>query len=140
MSELFESTGYLRYSIEPDVGHKLVLEADPAIGAYYRSLVPKYVNLAPQRYPTHISIVRHETPPNLEAWAKYDGQPVTFFYDNDIKNGKVYYWLNAFSVRLEEIRRELGLPVHSEYTVPPTGFIKCFHLTLGNTKAHASTL
>jgi hypothetical protein len=28
----------------------------------------------------------------------------------------------------------LGLPVSSEYTLPPEGFVKCFHMTIGNFK------
>lgn len=131
---MFETQGRLRYSIHPEVGYKLIVEVDPAISHYYRSLVPKYVYLKPQMYPAHISVVRKETPPKIEFWGKYEGEFVTFSYDNYIQNGKVYYWLNAFSKRLEEIREELGLPVDSPYTRPPDGLAKTFHITIGNLK------
>lgn len=131
---MFEATGRLRYDIHPKVGHKLIVEVDPAIGPYYRSLVPKYIPIKPQLYPSHISVVRHEIPPNLEFWGKYEGEVIPFCYDNYIHNGKVYYWLNAFSKRLEEIRLELGLPVDSPYTRPPDGLAKTFHITIGNLK------
>ena len=103
--------------------------------SYIRLLsCPKWIKTNPQAYPAHISVVRKEIPPNLEYWGVYEGAPVEFLYTHTVYNGKVYWWLNAFSNRLEEIRVELGLPVHSEYTLPPEGFTKCFHLTIGNSK------
>ena len=129
-----QSTGILRYSNIPEYGYKLIVEVDPQLARYYRSLVPKYVGLNGSRYPAHISVVRKEFPPNLSVWGKYEGEEIVFSYDTDIKIGKVYYWLNAFSTRLEEIRIELGLPTSSEYTRPPEGFIKCWHITIGNLK------
>jgi hypothetical protein len=125
---LYKSTGILRYGHE-----KLIVEVDPGISAFYKSLIPKCYILNPQKYAPHISVVRHEQP-NMENWGKYDGQPVEFFYSNIVHRGTVYWWLNAFSNRLEEIRLELGLPVSSPYTRPPDGFEKCFHITLGNSK------
>jgi hypothetical protein len=130
---LYQSKGILRYSIV-DIGYKLIVEVDQGISDFYRRLIPKARYVKPQMYSAHISVVRRETPPNLEFWGKYDGEEIEFWYDTDIKWGKVYYWLNTFSERLEFIRTELGLPVSSEYTRPPEGFIKCFHCTIGNTK------
>lgn len=127
---LFNSTGTLHYEDK-----KLIVEVDKELAAYYRSLVPKYIKLNPQKYAPHISVVRNEVPVNKEHWDKYEGEQVEFAYENYVYNGTIYYWLNAFCVRLEDIRMELGLPVSSEYTRPPDGFLKCFHLTLGNTKA-----
>lgn len=131
--DLFHAVGVLRYSI-PKIGHKLVAEIDRDIGDYYFRLIPLYKNVNRQMYAPHISVVRHETPVNLEHWGKYEGQEIEFTYSNRIHHGKVYYWLNAFSKRLEEIRLELGLPVSSQYTRPPDGFVKCFHITLANIK------
>jgi len=87
-------------------------------------------------YPPHITVVRvhKEKVPNKEYWDKYAGEEIEFSYSPIVHEGSVYYWLNVFCVRLEEIRRELGLSVVSEYTLPPEGFIKCFHMTLGNKK------
>ncbi len=133
--ELFESTGVLRYSFKEGYGYRLVLEIDKDIVKYYRSLIPPWKGKPnPQMYDAHVSVVRKEVPPNLDAWGKYEGEEVRFLYSNHIYNGTVYWWLNVFCVRLEEIRVELGLPVSSQYTIPPEGFDKVFHCTLGNCK------
>ncbi len=58
-----------------------------------------------------------------------------FFYHPQIHEGKIYYWLEIYCTLLEDIREELGLPVVSQYTLPPEGFRKVFHMTIGNTKA-----
>jgi len=131
---LHKSKGTLRYSHTGDAGFKLVLEVDPGIASFCRSMMPKYITLNPQRYAPHISVVRHEHSVNMEYWGKYEGQQVEFEYTNYVHNGRVYWWINAFSTRLEEIRAELGLTVHDKYTQPPDGYTKCFHITLGNTK------
>ncbi len=130
--KLYETTGILRYSPLPTM--KLIVEVDPEIARYYRALVPKWIRLNPQKYATHISVVRKENVPNLQAWGKYEGEEIAFTYGNTVRNGTVYYWLDAFCTRLEEIRVELGLPVTSEYTRPPDGWSKCFHTTIGNVK------
>lgn len=130
---LYQSTGIIKYEIV-DIGFKLFVEVDQQLADYYRKLIPKYQYVTRQRYGAHISVIRYEEPPNIEYWGKYEGQEIDFFYDSDIKFGKVYYWLNAFSKKLEEVRLELGLPVSSPYTLPPDGFDKCFHITIGNTK------
>jgi hypothetical protein len=85
-------------------------------------------------YPAHISVVRKEVPPVLSAWEKYQNEPINFNYSPEIHFGSVYIWLNVFSTELEAIRRELGLPVSSQYTLPPEGFVKCFHCSIGNFK------
>lgn len=130
---LYKTQGTIRYSVV-DIGHKLIVEVDQGIVDLYRSLIPKSRCVQRQMYPAHISVVRKETPKNLEFWGKYEGELVDFWYDNEIHWGQVYYWLNAFSKKLEEIRIELGLSVSSEYTRPPDSFEKVFHITIGNTK------
>lgn len=131
---LYKSKGILKYDIV-DVGYRLVVEVDQGIADFYRSLIPKSKGVRRQKYPAHISVVRHEIPLVLDKWSEYHGCEVEFVYDNEIKNGKVYYWLNTFSTKLEEIRTELGLPVSSEYTRPPSDeYVKCFHITIGNCK------
>jgi len=131
---LHKSDGTLRYSHAGDAGFKLVLEVDPGIASFCRAMMPKYITLNPQRYAPHISVVRHEHSVNMEHWGKYEGQQVEFEYTNYVHNGRVYWWINAFSTRLEEIRVELGLYVHDKYTQPPDGYLKCFHITLANCK------
>lgn len=126
---LYESTGILAYD-----EHKLIVRVDQDLADYYRRLIPPYKNVRRQRYPAHISVVRNEVPPHQALWGKYEGQPITFWYDTRIRWGQVYWWLECYCRRLEEIRLELGLPVHSEYTRPPGRFRQCFHCTLGNCK------
>lgn len=130
---LFTSRGPLIYSTDNAGLPKLNVVVDPGIMSFYRALIPKYCEARAQMYPAHISVVRKERP-NMSLWGKYENEEIEFSYSNIIHRGTVYWWLNAFSTRLEEIRRELGLPVSSEYTRPPDGWIKCFHITLGNSK------
>lgn len=136
MDVLHKSVGCLNYS-DSD-GYRCTVEVDQQISEYYRSLIPKYLPVIPPRWPAHITVVRaeKETPVHLEHWAKYDGESVEFYYSPHIRTGKVYYWLNTFCGKLEELRLELGLPIRSEYTMPPEGdgFRKCFHMTIGNQK------
>lgn len=126
---MYTSIGKLSYHDK-----KLVVEVDQEISDFYRSLIPKYLRVNQQRYGAHVSVVRNETPPNMEHWNKYQGDLVVLHYDGVIQNGEVYYWLNVFCTALEQIRVELGLPISSEFTRPPDGFSKCFHMTLGNCK------
>lgn len=126
---LHKSTGILKY-----YPNKLIVEIDQEISNYYRKLIPKWIKTNKQMYQAHISVVRNEIPPNMQYWDKYEGNEIEFYYENIVRFGTVYCWLNVFSTRLEEIRIELGLPVSSMYTLPPEGFTKCFHATLGNFK------
>jgi hypothetical protein len=138
---MFESQGKLHYSIGEY--HKLIVQIDPEIVRYYRSMMPKYVQSQPQMYRPHISVIRHDDPKWWQLkrrwrfwrhWGKYEGELIKFNYDGVVHEGTVYYWLNCFCSRLEEIRVELGLPIHSQYTQPPEGFTKVFHCTIGNKK------
>lgn len=129
---LFESSGILRYSMSNS--YKLIAEIDQEIVNYYRFFLPKYLEVSPQKYKAHISIVRKETPVNLEFWGKYEGEKINFFYQNIIYNGEIYYWLDVYCARFEEIRTELGLINYWKYDLPLTGFQKIFHITIGNIK------
>jgi hypothetical protein len=126
---LFQSVGRLNYAT-----NKLVVEADQGISDFYRSLIPKYHRVQRQFYPAHISVVRKELPPKMQFWREHQDEQIEFAYEPYQQNDETYWWLNVFCVRLEEIRLELGLPVSSPYTLPPSGFAKCFHMTIGNTK------
>ncbi len=132
--DLFQGKGKLKYSIEEKVGYKLVLELDQGIVDYYRSLIPKSKDVKSQMFRAHISVVRKETPKNLEFWGKYEGLKVDFEYSNWIYNDTIYWWLNAYSSFLEEVRLELGLIVKYYTLVPPKNYKKNFHITLGNVK------
>lgn len=127
---MFSSVGTLEYSENP---YKLIVSVDDNIGRYYYSFIPKYVYARIQMYPSHISVVRKEIPKNMLAWRKYQGQEISFEYEPFIYNDETYYWLNAYSPTLEDIRVELGLAPRSRYTYSPDGRHK-FHITIGNTK------
>lgn len=131
-SKLHQSTGILKYS-DP---YRLVVEVDRGISQLAYALIPKWLPKQRPRWVPHITVVRteKETPVNLEHWGKYQNQPVLFYYTSYIHEGKIYYWLNCFCNQLEDIRAELGLPVVSQYTLPPEGFKKCFHMTVANKK------
>ncbi|HEX8914091.1 MAG TPA: hypothetical protein VF796_17210 [Humisphaera sp.] len=120
----------------PELEHPYTLRVliDPEIRRYYRTLIPKYVQSRVPMYDPHISVVRHETPPNLGAWGRHEGESVAFEYDPTVHFGTVYAWLDCFSARLEEIRVELGLQPHRAFVELPPGRSLCFHTTLGNFK------
>lgn len=127
---LYEGIGIFKY--EPN--YKAALHIDQEILNYYKSLIPKYFHVNKPRWSAHITVIRNETPINVDLWGKYEGKEINFSYSPIIHYDKIYYWLNAFSRDLEQIRTELGLPVFSQYTLPPEGYLKCFHITIGNNK------
>ncbi len=129
----YKSEGVLGYTVEPIVGHKLSLAVERGIVDTYRALVPKSVRLQRTRFPPHISVVRKEPIPNLDLWARYEGEDVPFEYEPIIYYDETYYWLRCFSPRLIEIRRELGLEDLSYLARPPDLF-DSFHCTIGNLK------
>jgi hypothetical protein len=127
---MFNSVGTLIYSEDP---YKLIVDVDNEIGNYYRLLIPKYFQVRKPMYSSHISVVRNEVPPQVAHWGKYQGVEINFEYEPFIYGGELYYWLNAYSPMLEDIRLELGLPNLSKYTKSPDGSHR-FHITIGNTK------
>lgn len=128
------STGILRYTVEPVVGHKLILEIDEEIKRLYFSLIPKYKDVSPQKYRAHISVIRKEKlPVNMEAWGRHEGKEIPFFYVPLHRHGEVYWWIDAFSTELEDIRLELGVGLDSRWQ-PPPGYRHIFHISLGNMK------
>lgn len=56
--------------VEYNIGNRAVVLIDDNLGCYYRSLIPKYLNVKPPRYSTHITIVRKgvEKPNNMNFW------------------------------------------------------------------------
>lgn len=130
---MFSSIGRLVYSS----GYRLIVECDSGVADFYRSLIPRYYDWQKPRWAAHITVVRaeKEKPVHLEYWGRYHNQEIEWFYDPTIRMGKIYFWLNTFCKRLEEIRLELGLPLVSSYTRPPDSpFAKCFHMTIANYK------
>ena len=132
MDDLHESSGPLRYSAS-EGKYWLVVDVDPGIVEVARALVPKTVRLNRTRYAPHITVIRNEVPPDLTAWKAHEGEMVTFQYDSFVYNDELYYWLNAYCQRLNDVRTELGLHPVSEWTRPPD-MADCFHITIGNLK------
>lgn len=118
--------------------------ADEGLADYYRSLIPKWFDVNRPRWAPHITVVRTgvDTPSNLDAWGKYEGETAHFHYSPAVRFGKIYFWLNCISHQLEDIREELGLPMKmlphpddkSVWPIPPEGYKKFFHMTLANQK------
>ena len=63
---------------------RLVIDADQGIADFYRALIPLYRPTNPQRYPAHVSVVRHEDVTDHCAWGKYAGQEIPFEYNSEI--------------------------------------------------------
>jgi len=124
---MHSSTGILQYG----PGIRAVVWIAEDIAKYYRSLIPKYYYVKPQMYPPHITVVRtgKETPVNMEVWGKYDGEKVPFTYNSDIATDGNYFFLDARSERIGDIREELGLPRFRFNDIS-----KQYHITLGNVK------
>ena len=133
---MFQASGVLHYSTTD--GYRLVADMDPSIGSYYRSLLPKEWNVIAGRHLAHVTIVRcyQEVPPNLGVWGKYEGEKIIFHYEPGVRYDEAYFWLRVLCVRIEEIRTELGLSSDRKagYNVPPDGFKKYFHATIGSKK------
>lgn len=127
---VFNSQGILRYG----PGIRAIVEADQGISDYYRKMIPKYNYVQPQMYAAHITVVRtaKESPKNMTAWGKHNGEEIPFTYDNFIYNDGTYWYLNVQSDRIGDIREELGLP---RFRFGELGADRrCYHLTIGNVK------
>lgn len=127
---LFGSSGRLRYSSQ--VGEKLIVEVDPEISDYYRSLLPLCMRVKRQRYAPHISVLREEYVES-EKWILHQDREINFEYSGFIYYNETYVWLGVSSIQLEELRKELGLTPHNLITRSPDGAQK-FHITIGNMK------
>jgi len=128
----FQGTAIVKYG----PGIKASADIDQNISNYYRSLIPKYYNVKPQMYPAHITIVRlnKEQPTIMENWGKYEGKKISFEYDANVQRDDKYFWINAYSEDIGDIREELGLPRYRDDTA--FGGIKRneYHITIGNVK------
>jgi len=130
---LYKAQGSLRYTSR----YWLILDCDQQIADYYRALMPKYMDVRRPRYGAHITISRPEVemPSNLVFWRAFEGENIEFYYEPCVRFGEsgMYYWLNCFSNRLDELRRDLGLAVEPRDNTPE-GFGKTYHMTVANRK------
>lgn len=103
----------------------IVAYVDNQLTEYYRSLIPKALYVNGQRYQAHITIIRADVEPVPDKASIYDGKYINYQYDSTIFTCGTYYWLNAHSKDIEDIREDLGLP-RIKYDT--------FHITIGNCK------
>ena len=131
---MYWSSGKLKY--EDGSGFRLVVEVNEELADYYFSLIPKYLRPRRPRWKPHGTVVRpeKEIPPRTSKWGDHEGEVVSFMYDPYLFSDDQYVWIDLWCNRLEVIREELGLPNVSRYTLPPSGFVKCFHCTIANFK------
>jgi hypothetical protein len=87
------------------------------------------------RYPAHVTVVRDikEFVVNKGRWFEKEGHRVGFCYAQGIGLSSKYAWINCYSIELENIRQELGLPRVRR------GF-ECFHCTIANFKPSQSKM
>lgn len=129
----FTSKGILRYSpkLLGNSSEKwwLVVDADPAIGTYYRHLYSlethRCLKIQRPAWKEHISVIRNEEPPfeKQYLWGKYEGLEVEFEVVPGVQDNTLYYWLKVVSGFLLDVREELGLVRNPEYDL---------HVTIGN--------
>lgn len=118
------SEGILQYGSY----ERAVLLVDQGLADYYRRLIPKYIDVRPQRHAAHVTVVRggYETP-DRTAWGKYEGEVIPFDYTNEILLHDGYFYLRVECDRLDAIRHELGLPTFFDP-------VKGHHVTVGNAR------
>jgi hypothetical protein len=128
---MFTGKGIINYDDED--GFRITLKINPDLSDYYRSLLPKALQVTKPGWPSHITVVRpeKEIPPKIRYWGDYQGEEVEFIYSSDLEYGHGFYWFNAWSKRLEDIREELGLDNYSRFPLIPFGYKKTFHCTIG---------
>lgn len=131
---LYTGQGYLSYSCINGF-YRLVLNTRDDLAEYYRKLIPIAYRPMSNLNPSHISVIRKETP-TTSHWGKHQGRRINFQYSPEPIQAGVYWWINAYSVELEAVRFDLGLPVvGGKFNYPlPEGYRRRFHITIGNTK------
>jgi len=122
---MFVSTGHLVYYTD-----WAVVYIDGGISDFYRSLIPKAKYVHTQAYPAHITVVRKGVEsPDKTYWNKYRDSSISFTYNGYIENDNLYYWIDAWSNDIGDIREELNLARYR-------GSFTSYHITLGNIKAN----
>jgi len=130
---MFTSVGQLWYDPHKNVKRVvksakwwMILKTDEDIVEYYKYWLKKlcsHMRFESTIWGSHISVNRGFTPPNKEAWGKYEGEQIEFSYTNRIyRANEIFFCVDAYSTRLEEIRSELGMSSQPNYG---------FHLTIG---------
>lgn len=127
---MYSSKGKLHYG----PGSRVVVWVSPDLASYYRSLIPKAWDVQPQKYLPHITVIRpkYEKVKNFSAWKKHEGRLIQFDYENIVRFDGTYFYLDAQSEEIGDVREELGL---TRFRLTELGAErKCYHITIGNVK------
>lgn len=129
---MYEATATVRYG----PGLRVIAEIDQGISDLYRSLIPKYYYAKPQAYRAHITIIRtkKEIPTKLETWGQHEGRTIKYYYSSFIQMSERYFWLEAHSEEIGDIREELGLLRYRDDTWFGGKRHNSYHITIGNRK------
>ena len=127
-----ESKATIKYG--PDL--QIVALIDEAICQYYRALIPKYYYPRPPMHKPHITVVRlkKEMPINLEFWNKYEGKEISFSYSPLVNFSGKYFWLDAQSQEIGDIREELGMSRYRDDGIYQGKVYNSYHITIANVK------
>ena len=129
---MFTSSGIIHYDTSD--GNRVSVSVDKAIGEYYYALIPKYFRVLKPRWTPHVTVVSPiDEIVHPEMWGDREGQRANFAYDHVVLYEKGFWWFNLWSIEMEDIRKELGMSIKSRVTIPPEGYSKCFHCTVGKT-------
>ena len=103
---------------------------DPEIGEYYRALIPPYKRVCVPMYQPHLTVLRRfkEFPVKLDKWFDFQDTEVIIQYSPVVRESRLYYWLDAWSDDVADIRHELGLPTYR------LNDFSSYHITIGNKK------
>lgn len=130
---IFKSSGKLVYNPKThlrDSERWLVLMVEEELSLYYRCLFRREFFWKPklQRpvWGSHVSIVRGEKIPNVDAWGFAANKTINFEYEPGVSSNGEYYWLKVYCDELAAIRELFGLPREPRFG---------FHLTIGRTTA-----
>jgi len=133
---MFTSYGIVHYDTKD--GPWVSVSVDQQLADYCFALIPKHHRVVKPRWKPHVTVLRPEDLPiHPENWEKHEGERVEFIYDPTVLCESGFWWFNLWCVTMEDIRRELGLSIISRITVPPPGYSKCFHCTIGKDVAIA---
>jgi len=129
---MFASSGIIHYDTSD--GNRVTVSVDQAIGEYYYALIPKHFRVLKPRWKAHVTVVSPiDEIVYPEKWGAQEGKIANFVYEHEVFYEKGFWWFNLFSVEMENIRKELGMHCKSRITVPPEGYVKAFHCTVGKT-------
>ena len=129
---MYSSKGTVHYDITD--GPWVTVSIDQQLVDYYFFFIPKYYHVIRPRWKAHATVVRPEDNPSLKNWGKHEGEIINFIYDPTILYGEGFWWVNLWSVAMENIRKELDLSIKSRITISPPGYSKVFHCTIGKNR------